>query len=90
MPLISSFYGILIYLYSETNTKHNKHHIHAIYNEYELVISFDGEILAGDEKFPAKQRKLVEAWVAIHSDELIASWIAWNQDGEKIKIKGLE
>jgi hypothetical protein len=90
MPLISSFYGILIYLYSEITSKHNKPHIHAVYNEYELVISFDGEILAGYDNFPSKQRKLVEAWVAIHSDELLASWIAWNKDGEKIKIKGLE
>ncbi|MDT3740114.1 MAG: DUF4160 domain-containing protein [Candidatus Kapabacteria bacterium] len=90
MPLISSFYGILIYLYAETGVKHNKPHVHAKYNEFELVIGFEGEILAGSEKFPVKQRKLVEAWVAIHSDELKAAWIAWNQDGEKIKIKGLE
>ena len=90
MPLISSFYGILIYLYAEINTQHNKPHIHALYNDKELVISFDGEILAGEAQFPNKQRKMVEAWVAIHSDELVASWIAWNKDGEKIKIKGLE
>ncbi len=90
MPLISSFYGILIYLYSEIKTKHNIPHLHAIYYEYELVVSFDGEILAGLDSFPTKQRKLVEAWVAIHSDELMASWIAWNRDGEKIKIKGLD
>jgi hypothetical protein len=44
MPLISSFYGILIYLYSEMNTKHNKPHIHAVYNDSELVVSFDGDI----------------------------------------------
>ena len=90
MPLISSFYGILIYLYAETHSKHYKPHAHAIYNEFELVISFDGEILAGYDNFPSKQRKLVEAWVALHSEELSAAWIAWNNDGEKLKIKGLE
>jgi hypothetical protein len=90
MPLISAFYGILIYLYSEIGVKHSKPHIHAKYNEYELVVGVDGEILAGEEKFPSKQRKLVEAWVALHSDEIKAAWIAWNQDGEKIKIKGLD
>ncbi|MFH1051754.1 MAG: DUF4160 domain-containing protein [bacterium] len=90
MPLISSFYGILVYLYSEINVKPSKPHIHAKYNEFELVIAFDGEILAGDNNFPVKQRKLVETWVALHPDELMASWIAWNNDGEKIKIKGLE
>ncbi len=90
MPLISAFYGILIYLYAENTSKHNKPHIHAYYNEYELVISCEGEILAGSNNFPSKQKKLVEAWVAIHSDELNAAWIAWNRDGEKLKIKGLE
>ena len=90
MPLISSFYGILIYLYAEEHTQHNKPHIHAKYNDYELVIGIDGNILAGLDKFPVKQRKLVEAWVVLHSDELNAAWIAWNQDGEKLKIKGLE
>ena len=90
MPLISSFYGVLIYLYSEVNSRHHKPHIHAVYNEFELVIAFDGEILEGVDRFPGKQRKLVEAWVAIHPDELQAAWVAWNQDGERIKIKGLE
>jgi len=90
MPLISSFYGILIYIYAETNTKHHKPHIHAVYNDFELIIACDGEILAGEDKFPTKQKKLVDAWVALHSDELLAAWKAWNMDGEKIKIKGLE
>lgn len=39
---------------------------------------------------PNKQRKLVEAWVAIHEDELKAAWKAYNESGEIIKIKGLE
>ena len=39
---------------------------------------------------PRKQQKLVEAWVALHEDELNASWIALNENGEVIKIKGLE
>lgn len=46
----------MIYLYSEIGVKHNKPHIHAKYNEYELVVSADGEILAGDV-FYAKRKK---------------------------------
>ena len=61
MPLISTFYGILIYLYSEIGIKQSMPHIHAKYNEFELVVSSDGEIIAGEDKFPSKQRKLVEA-----------------------------
>lgn len=88
MPIISQFYGILIYLYRELNGQHKKPHVHAQYGEYEMSISFDGDIIAGN--FPNKQRKLVEAWVALHEDELKAAWKAYNESGEVIKIKGLE
>lgn len=37
MPLISQFYGILIYLYKKLGGHHNKSHIHVKYNEYEKV-----------------------------------------------------
>ena len=88
MPLISQFYGILIYLYRELNGQHSIPHVHAQYGEYELSISFDGNIIAGN--LPNKQRKLVEAWVALHEDELKAAWKVYNESGELIKIKGLE
>lgn len=39
MPLISQFYGILIYLYKEIGGHHKEPHIHIKYNEN------DGEII---------------------------------------------
>lgn len=71
MPLISQFYGILIYVYKELGGHHNEPHIHIKYNEYELSMSLSGEILDGS--LPTKQKKLVDAWLAIHEDELKAS-----------------
>ncbi|MDD2574430.1 MAG: DUF4160 domain-containing protein [Bacillota bacterium] len=88
MPLISQFYGILIYLYRELNAKHKMPHIHAQYGEHEMSVSFDGDIIAGS--LPTKQRKLVEAWIVLHEDELRAAWKVYNESGEIIKIKGLE
>jgi hypothetical protein len=88
MPIISQFYGILIYLYRELNGQHNKPHIHAQYGDFEMSVSFEGEIIVGS--FPNKQRKLVEAWVALHEDELNAAWKAYNESGYVVKIKGLE
>ena len=88
MPVISQFYGILIYIYAELGGHHNKPHIHAKYNEYEISITIDGEIINGE--MPLKQLKLIEAWMEIHRDELRATWYAYNNDGEIIKIKGLE
>ena len=88
MPLISQFYGILIYIYVELDWHHHKPHIHAKYGEYEISITIDGEKINGN--MPNKQLKLIEAWLAIHRDEILASWYAYNNDGEIIKIKGLE
>lgn len=39
---------------------------------------------------PDKQMKLIEAWFLIHKEELKAAWYAYNDNGEVIKIKGLE
>jgi hypothetical protein len=52
--------------------QHNKPHIHAAYAEYEASIGIDGELLAG--KLPAKQFKLVQAWLILHEEELYADW----------------
>ena len=88
MPLISQFYGILIYLYKEIGGHHNEPHIHIKYNEYEMSMTLDGIILDGN--IPNKQKKIVEAWRVVHEDELRAAWYAYNNDGEIVKIKGLE
>jgi hypothetical protein len=88
MPLISSFYGILIYMFKELDAPHKKQHLHAVFAGDKMSIGFDGEILAGS--LPRKQQKLVEAWVALHEDELHAAWTALNENDEILKIRGLE
>jgi hypothetical protein len=87
MPLISQFYGILIYIYKEINSRHHIPHFHAVFNEYEAVYDFEGNCIEGE--LPKKKSKMVEAWCAIHEDELNAAWRAWNENGEIIKIEGL-
>lgn len=48
MPLISTFYGILIYMYWLDTKQHHLPHIHAEYSGEEAVFSIgDGEILEG-------------------------------------------
>lgn len=88
MPIISQFYGILIYMYREIGGHHNKPHIHIKYNEYEMSITLKGEVINGN--LPKKQKKLLDAWIVLHEEELEACWYALNNDGELIKIKGLE
>lgn len=73
MPAISMFYGIIIYLYFFDSQKHHEPHIHAEYNEFEGIFRIhDAEMIEGD--LPAKQKKLVTAWIEIHKDELAANW----------------
>lgn len=73
MPSISMFYGIIIYMYFKDNRQHNKPHIHVRYQGYEAVIAIpDGEILEGN--IPNSKMRLVQAWIVLHKDELVANW----------------
>ena len=87
MPVISHFYGVLVYVYKEKNGRHHKPHFHAKYAEYEGVYDFEGNLLEGE--LPRKQRKMVELWAVLHTDELQAAWDAWNENNTIIKIEGL-
>ena len=69
MPSISTFYGIIIYMYYND---HKPPHLHAVYAEYEALMDFNGKIIEG--KLPKKKRKLVEAWIILHKEELEANW----------------
>ena len=67
------FYGILIRMYLLDNQHHNLPHLHARYAEFEASINLkDGEVLVGS--LPRKQLRLVQAWVELHRDELMADW----------------
>ena len=72
MPIISQFYGIVVSMYFNDIDKHHKPHVHIQYGEYACSFDFEGNLLAGN--IPKRQRKLVEAWIEIHKEELIALW----------------
>jgi hypothetical protein len=67
------FYGIVIYMYFKNNRQHNKPHIHARYQGDEAVFTIpDGELLEGN--IPNSKIRLVQAWIELHKDELVANW----------------
>lgn len=70
MPTLSMFYGIIIRMYN--SHEHNPPHFHATYQGHNATFDFDGNLKDGD--MPAKQRKIIAAWAAIHRDELDANW----------------
>ncbi|MDO8990431.1 MAG: DUF4160 domain-containing protein [Sideroxyarcus sp.] len=73
MPTISMFYGILVAMLFEDNDRHNSPHIHVRYAGQKASIAIeDGRLLGGG--FPPKQLKMVQVWIEIHKDELLADW----------------
>ncbi len=72
MPELCRFYNIVIKMIYSDNGQHNKPHFHVYYAEHEASVGVDGEMLAGS--LPIKQLKLVQAWAAIHEDELYKAW----------------
>ena len=84
MPELCRFYNIVIKMLYSDNEQHHKPHFHVFYAEYEASIGIDGELLAGS--LPVKQLRLVQAWAAIHEDEL---YQAWNNAVSSQNSKGL-
>ena len=89
MAIISMFYGIIISMYYFDNRQHKVPHIHVKYQGEEAVFSIpDGKILEGSMK--TSKRKLVEAWILIHEDELMADWELAISGEEVFKIDPLK
>ena len=72
MPVLSTFFGIIVRMYKEMGGKHNIPHIHAEYSGEEIVIALDGTVLEGS--FPKNKLKLLDAWMEIHREDLEANW----------------
>ena len=73
MPAISMFYGLIVYMYFIDNKHHHVPHIHVRYQNDEVVVSVpEGDVLEGE--IPKNKMKLLQAWVELHKDELVADW----------------
>jgi hypothetical protein len=70
MPRISSFYGIIIWMYWDD---HNPPHFHATYAEHEILIRIaDLSVYSGS--LPSRAFGLVMEWASMHQDELMNNW----------------
>ncbi|MBF0407609.1 MAG: DUF4160 domain-containing protein [Candidatus Riflebacteria bacterium] len=89
MPTVSMFYGILVLIFFKDNEQHHTPHIHVRYQGKKAAVSIeDGSVLAGD--FPQRQLRMVQVWIDIHKDELLANWeLAVNGD-ELFRIPPLQ
>ncbi len=73
MAVISMFYGIVISMFFMDNRQYKLPHIHVKYQDKTAIFSIpEGEIIEGN--VPSTKKKLVQAWIEIHQEDLIANW----------------
>ena len=65
------FFGIVVSLYFFDNERHKLPHIHAKFQGADASFSIlDGALLAGN--LPVAKVRLVQAWIEIHRESLMA------------------
>jgi hypothetical protein len=74
------FFGIIIRMYFAPG-EHNPPHIHGYYQDSKIIIDINECGILGGQ-IPARQLRLIQAWIEIHRDELLADWELC-QNGEK-------
>ena len=73
MAILSMFYGIVVRMFFFDDDQHHLAHIHVEYSGSKAVLEIpNGELLAGE--LPSNKMRLVQAWIEIHRDELMADW----------------
>jgi hypothetical protein len=83
------FYGIVIMIFYYDNKQHNLPHIHVRYQDSKAIFDIDNaEMMEGN--LPNKQKRLVQAWMEIHKDELIADWELAISGEQPYKIEPLK
>ena len=87
MPILSTFYGIIIRMYRELGGKHNIPHIHVEVSGEEAVFDFNGNLLEGS--IPKPKQKLLEAWLVIHKEDLEVNWQLLSEGEQFFRIDPL-
>jgi hypothetical protein len=83
------FYGIIVSMYFIDRKRHKLPHVHVRYQDDEAVLSIpDGRVLEG--RLPVRKMKLVQAWIEIHQEELMADWSLAVQGQPVFKIDPLK
>ena len=86
MPVVSRFYGIVIYFFFK---EHNPPHFHAEYNKHQAVILIDSLELE-EGSLPGKALALVLEWAKEHQVELMKNWDLAREGKQPNKIEPLK
>ena len=85
MPIISRFFGIIIYIYWKD---HAPPHFHAKYGDDEIVVEIRTGNISGN--MSNRAIKLVQEWRQLHKNELLQDWKLAEQKKALFAIKPLE
>ena len=69
MPVVSTFFGIIIRMFFDD---HEPPHFHATYGEYEITVGIRDGLVTG--RFPRRALGHVLEWYAAHGPELEENW----------------
>jgi len=69
MPVVSRFYGLVIFM---NYREHNPPHFHAKYQGYEVSVEIESGIVKG--QMPTRALKLLFEWAELHKSELLENW----------------
>ncbi|HLP27460.1 MAG TPA: DUF4160 domain-containing protein [Candidatus Didemnitutus sp.] len=88
MPIVSVFFGLIISMFYDER-QHNTPHIHVRYAEHNATVNIHtGDVMAGS--LPRPKLRLVEAWIELHRDELLANWELMKAGLAPERVKPLE
>ena len=86
MPTISAFFGLIVQMYFD---EHNPPHVHVRYQGNKAVFDIkSGNMTAGS--LSNRNLRLVQAWIELHRDELLANWELCQNDEHPYKIEPLK
>ena len=86
MPIISTFFGIIIRMFYK---EHEPPHFHAEHQGQQAKCDFDGEIVAGHIR-SATARDLIRQWALSHRAELELNWQKMRAGESLDRIEPLE
>jgi hypothetical protein len=85
MPIISRFFGIVIYIYWRD---HMPAHFHAKYQDQEISVDVETGLVKGN--MVRKAIALIQEWRELHKAELTEDWELARQKKELRRIEPLE
>ncbi|HLG30640.1 MAG TPA: DUF4160 domain-containing protein [Candidatus Brocadiales bacterium] len=85
MPIISRFFGIIIYMFWR---EHQPPHFHAKYGDEEVIVEIETGKVSGN--ISKRALNIVQEWRELHRDEILKDWELAEQNKPLRRIDPLE